>query len=91
MNNIESLRTHYKLDIESPFILNLSGENVSFDALIKGFGSRNGMIISKNGQLLQENSDEIISSGYGYSSFDIFCKTGIEGFDELLEDWGKIE
>ena len=49
------------------------------------------MIISKSGQLLQSYRDEISSLGYGYSSFNIFGNIGLESFNELLEDWGKID
>ncbi|ETJ48205.1 hypothetical protein [Pseudoalteromonas agarivorans] len=91
MDNIDSLRKQYKLDIESPFTLSLRGDSVTFDALIKGFGAPNGMIISKSGQLLQSYRDEISSLGYGYSSFNIFGNIGLESFNELLEDWGKID
>jgi hypothetical protein len=91
MNNIDSLRKQYKLGIESPFTLSLRGDSVTFDALIKGFGAKNGMIISKNGQLLQCYRDEISSFGYGYSCFNIFGDIELESFNELLEDWGKID
>ena len=91
MNNIDSLRKQYELDIESPITLSLRGDSVTFDALIKGFGAKNGMIISENGQLLQSYRNEISSSGYGYSSFNILGNIELESFNELLDDWGKID
>ncbi|MDI4668250.1 hypothetical protein MKZ42_04505 [Pseudoalteromonas shioyasakiensis] len=90
MSNIEKLRTKYSLSIESPFTTLINGEAFEFDALISGYGAKNGMLISTNGHFMNANRDEILTNGYGYSCFNIHGRGVTENFDETLEDWGKV-
>jgi hypothetical protein len=85
---IDILRKNYNLEIESPFSLVVSGNTVVFDALIKGYGAKNGMVIDSDGSKLIKLSSELSSSNYGFSCLNLNASDVADGFDEILEDWG---
>lgn len=80
----------YGLSIESPFIVTIDGKEFQCEALLRGYGAKNGMLISNNGDFFNKNSKVIMSQGYGYSCFNIHEQDVLEGFEEVLEDWGKV-
>lgn len=85
---IDILRKNYNLEIESPFTLVLGGNTVVFDALIKGYGAKNGMVIDSDGSKLTNLSSELSASNYGFSCLNLNAYDIADGFDEVLEDWG---
>ena len=86
--SIEALTKKYNLVIESTFSLELDSRTVKFDALIIGYGAKNGMIIDMDGSKLMEHSSKITELNFGFSSFNIYSSDICEGFQEVLDDWG---
>ncbi|NVJ68573.1 MAG: hypothetical protein HWE16_18940 [Gammaproteobacteria bacterium] len=89
MSNIKKLAVKYKLSIISPFTFETNGKKYRFDALIKGYGAKNGMVVDRQYQRLEVVVDELMNQGYGFSCFDIFESD--EGFDNVLNDWGRTD
>ena len=87
--SIRLLTERYQLNIIAPFHLSVNGEKYVIDALIEGYGARKGMLIFKNANTIKDIRDEIVAFGYGYSCFDINPNDVAEGFQEVLDDWGK--
>lgn len=87
--SIRLLTERYQLNIIAPFHLSVNGEKYIIDALIEGYGARKGMLIFKNANTIKDIRDEIVALGYGYSCFDINTNDVAEGFQEVLDDWGK--
>jgi hypothetical protein len=85
---IDILRKNYNLEIESPFTLVIGDQSVSFEALIKGYGAKNGMVIDTDGSKLIRLSDELTSLNYGFSCLNLNAPDVADGFDEVLDDWG---
>ena len=89
--NIAILRRNYDLEIESPCTLVLAGQSFSFDALIKGYGAKNGMLIDSDGNKLKRLSSELSSLNYVFSCLNLHASDVADGFDEVLEDWGVCD
>jgi len=87
---IKKLQKKFNLEVETPFSLKFQGKTHTFQCLIRGYGATNGMIIDENWSLIEPIANDIVSIGYGFSYFDI-KETSIEGFQEVLDDWGKID
>ncbi|KEK28542.1 hypothetical protein [Shewanella xiamenensis] len=87
--SIKLLTERYQLTIIAPFHLSVNGEKYVIDALIEGYGARKGMLIVKNANTIKEVRGEIVALGYGFSCFDINANDVAEGFQEVLDDWGK--
>ena len=85
---IDLLRKEYNLDIIAPFKIDIEGTTHQFDCLIKGYGATNGMVIDHDYSKLSPVSDKLVSLNYGFSCFNINDETS--GFNEVLNDWGKI-
>lgn len=88
-SNLQRLQKKYNLDIEAPFILDVEGELHTFQCLIKGYGANNGMVVDKDWSKIEIVAAKLVALGYGYSCFDIEEGSPGEGFQEVLEDWGK--
>ena len=86
---IDILRKNYNLNIESPFTVKIGNRSIYFDALIKGYGAKNGMIIDDDGSKFTKYSDSITKLDYGYSCFNIHSESVGDEFDDVLDDWGK--
>ena len=84
---IKKLRDSYQLDIESPFNLQVGDKNLNFQCLIKGYGSSRGMVIDADWNKINPLKEKLVEMGFGYSCFDIE-NSDINGFKELLDDWG---
>jgi len=85
---IDILRKNYNLEIESPFTLFVGGNTVVFDALIKGYGAKNGMVIDSDGSKLINLNSELSALNYGFSCLNLNASDIADGFDEILDDWG---
>ena len=85
---IDILRSNYNLEIESPFTLSIGDREASFDALIKGYGAQNGMVIDSDGNKLSGFSSELLALNYGFSCLNLNAPDVADGFDEILKDWG---
>ncbi|WP_157599120.1 hypothetical protein [Pseudoalteromonas phenolica] len=85
---IDILRKNYNLEIESPFTLFIDGNTVVFDALIKGYGAKNGMVIDADGSKLINLNSELSALNYGFSCLNLNASDIADGFDEILGDWG---
>ena len=77
----------YNLNIQSPFALQIDDKIYNFQCLIKGYGSKQGMIIDKDWNKISPIKDQITTMGYGYSCFDIEA-IDLNNFKEVLNDWG---
>lgn len=84
---MNKLRERFGLQIESPFVLNVGGQICEFQCLISGYGKERGMIVDKDWGKIAPVSNDLVAMGYGYSCFDIE-DSDIDGFQELLDDWG---
>ncbi|WP_284297351.1 hypothetical protein [Thalassotalea loyana] len=76
------------MEIESPFILVVDGNTVVFDALIKGYGAKNGMVIDSDGSKLTNLNSELSALGYGFSCLNLNASDIADDFYEVLDDWG---
>ena len=85
---VNALQKKHNLDIESPFTFKGNGETIIFDCLIRGYGSKNGMIIDRYYSKIEQVQNTLIDMEFGYSCFDL--RDGVEDLDEALEDWGKV-
>lgn len=89
MNSVlTDLREKYSLDINSPFRLNVEGQIIKFDYLVKNYGARNGMVVDSDWNKIKLVADLLVEMGYGYSCLEIDASS-VDGFDEVLNDWGK--
>ena len=89
--SIENLSAKYNLEIVTPFMLVIEKEAIHFDALIKGYGAANGMVVDTDGAKLNSHRDELINLGYGYNCFNLGAVDIEEDFGEVLDDWGASE
>ncbi len=90
---LSALIEQQDIDIESPFICNVSGKVASFKCLIRGFGAPNGMLIDIDSAKFQEHGESLIALGYGFSSFDIENDfSSVQEFIDgvLIGDWGIV-
>lgn len=88
---LEKLRTHYKLDLDSPYSITINGKEHIFQCLIRGYGAINGIIIDEDYSKVEPVIEEIKKRGFGYSCFKIDDPTNMDGFEEVLDDWGKLD
>ena len=86
---IKNLRKKYALEIESPFCLEIEDQIIQFDFLVKGYGASKGMVVDSDWKKIEPVSGLLVDLGYGYSCFGIDASS-VEGFDEVLDDWGKV-
>jgi hypothetical protein len=86
---IMNLRKKYALEIESPFCFEIEDQIIQFDCLVKGYGASKGMVVDSDWNKIESVSDILADLGYGYSCFEIDASS-VEGFDEVLDDWGKV-
>ena len=87
---LSKLIEKYNIEVQSPFTLIVKNKKHTFQCLIKGYGAPNGMIVDEDYSKIEPISNYLINLGYGYSCFEILCPSNIEGFQEVLDDWGKI-
>ncbi len=87
---IKQLREIYGLDIEAPFSLQIEGEIHTFQCLLRGYGAKNGMVIDDKWANIEPVANSLIEMGYGFSCIDI-NEDSIDGFQEVLDDWGRNE
>ena len=85
----KQLQDEYKLDIESPFIIQIGDKAHQFQCLIRGYGAKNGMVIDKDWNKIEAIQSELEKNNYGYSCFELKETSDIKGFQEVLIDWGK--
>ncbi|MDH5299847.1 MAG: hypothetical protein OEW58_00595 [Gammaproteobacteria bacterium] len=83
---LKQLQEEYNLDIESPFTIRVGNETHQLHCLIKGYGAKNGMVIDKDWYKIKAIQEELEKNDYGCSCIEI---TDTEGFQEVLDDWGK--
>jgi len=87
-----AMRADLGVDITVPFELEIDGERLRFDALIRNFGARNGMVIDRDSKVISEHGARLIELGYGYSCFDfeswIASPYDRQSTIETLSDWG---
>ena len=88
---LSELSETFGLDIEFPFQIKIRGEAHTYTCLIKGYGAKEGMVIDEDWRKLEPVGEELLNLGYGYSCFVIDHPSTIEGFQEVLDDWGKTK
>ena len=81
------LQKEFKLDIESPFTIQIGDKAHQFQCLIRGYGAENGMVIDEDWSKIETVQKELEDSNYGYSCIEL---NDTEGFREVLNDWGKF-
>lgn len=86
------MRDDLGVEIESPFELDVDGRRLRFDALVRRFGARVGMLIDRESKAFQRHGGQLVALGYGYSCFDFagWVKSDYnrESSTEMLSDWG---
>ena len=86
---IAKLRVRYHLDIRAPFFIRVGEEAYEFQCLIRGYGTRNGMIVDSKWSKIAPVETELVEMGFGYSCFDLE-NTDTDMFHEILDDWSKV-
>lgn len=86
---IAKLRARYRLDIRAPFSIRVGNESYEFQFLIQGYGAKNGMVVDSEWKTIAPIQKELVEMGFGYSCFDLES-TDIDAFQEILDDWGKV-
>jgi hypothetical protein len=86
---IAKLRGRYHLDIRAPFSMRVGEEAYEFQCLIQGYGAKNGMVVDSEWKKIAPIQKELVEMGFGYSCFDLE-NTDIDTFQEVLDDWGKV-
>jgi len=83
------------LRVEAPYNVHLSdGSSIEVEVRLHGYGARNGMIVLSDYGVIKEKKDKIIAAGFGYSCYGPVSDdqvTVLEGFEDMLNDWGKHE
>lgn len=78
-------------EIEAPYRLTLpSGHSIDAVVLVRGFGSRIGMLVINDYRTIQPHRDEIAALGYGYSVMGEPSDALINdptGMLDVLRDW----
>ncbi len=85
---LSKLRDMFRLEICAPFSLQVDEKIYEFQCLIKGYGSKQGMVIDKQWEKIAPIQKALGAMGFGYSCYDIETAE-VEGFQEILDDWGK--
>lgn len=81
------------IEIINDFSIKLeSGERIQSILLVKGYGSREGMLILPEGIQSQAQREELLNKGFGYTKMYEPLESedfDIGDYEEILEDWGK--
>jgi hypothetical protein len=80
------------VDVVSPATVTLaSGASISADALVRGFGRRNGMLVIRNHEQVRRHVSELKTAGFGFSVLESPAEgeaIDIAEYIDLLRDWG---
>jgi hypothetical protein len=87
------IASRYNLELDIPYSLNLSsGRTITVEIRLKGYGHTNGMLLVTDYNIIQNDADEIVDLGYGFSCLSEPSGNEMisdEEIVELLNDWGK--
>lgn len=79
-------------EVVSPFQLVLSsGHPLNIPILVKGFGAKNGMLVTTTFRSIEDYTDQIAEMGYGFSTMSEYAAGqayNAEDFIDVLKDWG---
>lgn len=79
------------IEVVTPFQVTLSDvSRLTFPALVKDFGNRNGMVVAADFALIRPHAQKLLDAGYGYSSNIGHSPESYqrEAMIEILADWG---
>jgi len=83
------------LRVETPYSVRLpDGSSIEVEVHLHGYGARNGMLVLSDYAVIEEKKDAILAAGFGCSCYGPIPEsevTSLDGFDEILSDWTKIE
>ena len=82
-----------QLQISPTILLGNKGQVVP-DVWLKGYGAKLGMLVFTDDAAVREQEEAMVASGYGYSYMSEPPEKEVEdleGFGELLEDWGRSD
>jgi hypothetical protein len=90
-----SAASRFNLSVETPFTLRIKdGRSIEAEVLVRGYGAPQGTLVVSDYASIASFRDEIIAAGFTISSYsqprdeDI---DSLEGIEEMLNDWTKIE
>lgn len=89
MDKVSALRQKYNLVIDSPFVVEIGGAAVEFEIRVRGYGAPHGMIVDSVWRKIEPVANELVAHGFGFSCFDLLGDDDIDGFQKVLDDWGK--
>jgi hypothetical protein len=88
----QNAASELRLDVIIPFTLKLdNGGFITAEVLLVGYGAKHGMIIVSDYDVIRKHVEFINLMGYGFSCMSQPKETGIDsidGFNDLLDDWG---
>ncbi len=88
---LAAMQADLGVNIIAPFEFEIDGERLRFDALIRNFGARVGMLINRDSKVFADHRTRLVALGYTHSSFDfegwIASPYDRAGTIELLSDW----
>ena len=87
MNLVENLK-NLGVQYESPCKLEIDGHEHQVQLLVKGFGSKNGMVVETSWEKIKPISSWLINHEYGFSCFNPNESSSLAETQKLLEDWG---
>ena len=70
----------------------IASGKVRFPALLEGYGTAKGMLLTPESLCDLESIDQLFALGYGYSCVEIgsFEESDLPSILDMLEDWGKV-
>lgn len=90
------IATRWGLSVETPFVVEVAGEDVTVPVLLGDFGGAHGILLVLDFGLISSYADDLVALGYGFSCLGE--PTGIahpglgsdadEALVEMLVDWG---
>ncbi len=78
------------LEIEKDYVLELAGERIKANYLVKNFGARRGMLVFHKAETVDGLEKKIIAEGFGYSVMSDAPENAYDRLDliDVLRDWG---
>lgn len=87
--------SRFGLSVETPFVVELeSGGHVEAEVLVRGYGAPRGTLVVSDYSCIAHARKEIMAAGFTISSYSQPLEEEIdslEGFEEMLSDWGAIK
>ena len=73
------------IDVIAPFVVELSGVQTQFTALLRQFGAPAGMVVDRDWNNIQPHQSSLLAASYGFSCVG---PPSPDGGIDMLSDWG---